>query len=519
MRAVNTIWSGIFICLLSTVGFLLPPKVQAKDKVIFSHPEKENHVFTRSTTENITGIIVSKEILTDAQISFDGGIWRELNLVKTSDGYNFSYVWTVSGKGNFFILVEATDSSGGKVEGRILCEVYVPPEQEEAGLKELLYDYQKEQEKKQQKATKANEDNKPDVFTSLEFFAEDYIGGFIEKDYMVLLPTNDQFTFFMNSTVTIYHFIKTYQAGIDIFFLITLPLIIILSIGLILFVIIDYANEFTEFLYAYWHRSRNLNPVKSAILFEVDSLHRVSNAKVLFENIDTRRKFYLPANRIGQIDLTNIPDGEYYYSVFKHGYKEQIINDITGDHFNDRPIAKNNYLMIDGTTKIALPAESTTNLERKKIFEKSNLFYRPKMWFLRNLSSGVTLGTLTMLLYALFINLKISIVISIYYILCYLIYILTIKRQNNWGRVLDVETGNAITDLKVELYKNDSLYEVVWTDFDGRYVFENIGDGIYHLSIDNNYHIVKKEGYYDGEKFCVAGNGERKINRNILVKR
>lgn len=510
----------IVLLLAVSIIILLPVISSAanRDQIIFVFPKDEKYVFTKNDFQTIKGQIVTAKELTSAQISFDGQIWRDLNYQKAQNGYDFSYDWMVSGKGRFFIMIEAKTKDGAVIEDRLLSEVYVPPELKESGLQEMLIAYQQEQEHKQAKENKKDV-TKMDTFSTVEILAEKNLGSFLKNDYLSLLPTRQQIEFFMRSTIYVYFFIKTYQAGIDIFFLLTLPLLVALTVGLFMFVYLDYLNEFFEFLYANLKINRNKleSANKKAVVFEHKSLHRVSNAKIILDNVVDHTKITTACDRDGNVDLSSVPNGEYYFEIQKNGYKPNIIEDVDLVNFLEMPVAKNNQFSVTDDCIIALPVESEIDLERKKLNDKASIFYRPKIWFLTNASSAVMVGLLVIVLYIIFINTPFSLAMMAYLSLAYLIYNSVIKRHQSWGRVYDSTTGGPATNIKIELWKNDQLFEVVWSDFDGKYSFAKLNDGIYFVKVDSRYHIVNQRCYYSGDEVVIANN-TCQLKKNIMIE-
>jgi len=494
--------------------------VNAKQPVIFSNPtEKQEEVFVKNEIEHITGNIITNEEVETAEISFDGQMWRSLEVSEIADGYSFDYEWTVAGKGKFFIIVNAYSPDGDLIEGRILSEVYAPPDSEEEGLKSMLTNYRIEQEAKQakEKMLAAMGKNKIGTFTAFESFSEKTVGEFLLNDWKSLLPTREQIEFAMSSTVYIYNFVNTYQAGIDIFFLLTLPLSIILIVLVFMFVFLDHSSSFFEYLYYLIKKPKKSNSNKTGVLFDVYSLYRIPYAKIVLRNIQTNSKHDLVSDLGGNIDLTNLENGEYNYEVQKHGYKTHILDEFDLQYFQDTIIARDNNIIVDDNMKISMPAERLISLERKHTNDKASIFYKPKNWFLGGLSTWISVGCLIMVLYMIFINMYYPIVISIYLLLAYIIYYAVIKTHCSWGIVYYIDNKKA-TGEKMELHRNDCLFGVEWTDFEGKFGFDGIERGTYSIKPGDKWKIVSNSRYYDGRAFDI-GEDKCLLKKNVILEK
>ncbi len=492
--------------------------VNAKQSIIFTHPtEKEEQVFQKNDVELISGEIITQKDLEYAEISFDGLLWRNLNLLETSDGYSFEYEWTVAGKGRFFIIVNSYTPAGDLIDGRILSEVYVPPELEEEGLKSMLSRYQKEQEAKQKKAKEALEVNKVGTFIAFESITEKTIGEFLVNDWKALLPTREQMEFAMSSTVYVYNFVNTYQAGIDIFFLLTLPLGVVLIVLVFMFVYLDYSFNFFEYLFYLLKRPKSNDKNKIGILFDDYALSRIPFAKIVLRNMQTNSKHELVSDKNGLINMDAIADGEYNYEVQKHGYKTHILDDIELGLFQDMPVAKDNTLTVSSGGKVAMPVERLVSLERKYTNDKASIFYKPKSWFLSGLPTWISIGCLIMVLYMIFIDIYYPLAVCGYLILAYAIYHSVIKTHCSWGMVYSLNNTKA-TGEKLELFRNQILFGATWTDFEGKYDFEGIDTGTYTIRPGGKYKIAPMKRYYKGDCFDI-GEDKCLLKKNIILEK
>jgi len=284
-----------------------------------------------------------------------------------------------------------------------------------------------------------------------------------------------------------------------------------------MFVYLDYAFNFFEFLFYLVKRPKKSDCKKTGILFDVYSLYRIPYAKVIFRNLQTNSKCDLVSDLDGKIDLSTLENGEYSYEVQKHGYKTHILDEFEVQSFQDMLVVRDNNIIIDDYTKISMPAERIICLERKHTNDKASIFYKPKNWFLGGLSTWISIGCLIMVLYMIFINLYYPIAISAYLILAYVIYYAVIKTRCSWGIVHNIDNKKA-TGEKLKLYRNDQLFGVTWTDYEGKFDFNGIERGAYSIKPGEKWKIVPNSRYYDGRVFNI-GKDKCLLKKNIILEK
>ncbi|HPH78823.1 MAG TPA: carboxypeptidase-like regulatory domain-containing protein [bacterium] len=503
---------GLIVCggiLLDTSGL-----AKAKENIIFTNPEKPGQVFTKNTEETIQGYFLSNEAVDSGQISFDGQIWRDLRIAKDTDRYNFSYKWTVAGKGKMFITVKFLNGEKEVAEGRIISEVYVPPELQEAGLFELLDEYQQKQEKEQAKL-KNQTTYQPGTFFWLENFSEKTIGNFVDNKWMALLPTKMQLETMMQTVYQVYLFINKYPAGIDIFFFFTVPVMIAITIFMILFVIMEYGQLFLEYLQwkidqTFWAKSNKMTKV---YVFDIDDYSVIKYAKIIFTNSNTHQKIVLYSNEDGWLNIERLSAGEYSYEIIKQGYKNYLVRDIDDGYFMNKMIIKNNNFSIDeGEKNIALPAESEMDLERKVVFEKKRLLYPAKKFCIYNFDLMTGVATTTSLLWMIFVDKRIGIIIIAYILLNNIIFRTVIRQKEYFGQVTD-KNGTSKPFLKLSMWANNVLLMNVWTDIWGKFNLDNcnVGDSDCVIKLNNNYKFIAKDGLYYGQDL-------KNVQQPVIIK-
>lgn len=526
-----TLYQKIFFAFIALL-FLMTQystNVWAQDQIVFENPSINNPVFEKREIVKVSGYAkIDKNIIKSAQISFDGMIWHDLkNELQNKDNnyYYWSYNWDVAGKGKTFIQVQFTTKSGDIIEGRKIVEIKSTSEENKENLKELLKDYQIQQNEKIEDSKKRSKFDAANPLMSIEYYINNNFGNFVANNWMVLLPTSFQQEYFLAKLNNFNQVLVKYPAIIDIMLLLIWPYLIYLSINVILFLIIPKISDFFEIVLIkiILFFQKNKNNTASGYVFDSYALECIPYAKIIFSDASSFRKYISYTNSLGKFRFFNLPVGEYSYEIEKNGYNSVFTEKLDLNEFKNNMVITGNFQITDIKKQNVFCLPISRIIDRDRIFrsKKANWFHLFEKIFFRNVNVFFNIGIIFLMIISMLGEANKQLYFIFFIIIFgYLVYREVVRIPHPWGRIFDFR-GEVVEWLKIGLLDiSGKRYSSTWSNEEGYYSFGEIDDIETSIIIDNpKWQIINNSQYfYQGQKIS-KNNKESALPINILVNK